>query len=88
MKAQEEKEGRREMKQGKRINLSAIRVRGKNEIEDSKSLALRDEKYPKLGKGRGFTSGGSGSRAGSSAGARAGLGRQVASTRQRRLAGS
>ena len=76
------------MKQGKRINLSAIRVRGKNEIEDSKSLALRDEKYPKLGKGRGFTSGGSGSRAGYSAGGRAGLGRQVASTRQRRLTGS
>lgn len=88
IKRQEEKEGRREMKQGKRINLSAIRVRGKNEIEDSKALALRDQKYPKLGKGRGFTSGGSGSRAGSSAGARAGLGRQVASTRQRRLAGS
>ena len=88
IKRQEEKEGRREMKQGKRINLSAIRVRGKNEIEDSKALALRDQKYPKLGTGRGFTSGGSGSRAGSNAGARAGLGRQVASTRQRRLAGS
>ena len=88
IKRQEEKEGRREMKQGKRINLSALKVRGKNEIEDSKSLALRDEKYPKLRSGRGFTSGGSGSRAGSNAGARAGLGRQVASTRQRRLAGS
>ena len=76
------------MKQGKRINLSAIRVRGKNEIEDSKSLALRDEKYPTLGKGRGFTSGGSGSRAGYSAGGRAGLGRQVASGREKRLSGS
>ena len=88
MKQTEEKEGRREVREGKRVNLSALKVRGKNEIEDSKSLALRDEKYPKLGKGRGFTQGGSGSRAGYSAGGRAGLGRQVASTRQRRLAGS
>ena len=88
MKQTEEKEGRREVREGKRINLSALKVRGKNEIEDSKSLALRNEKYPKLGKGRGFTQGGSGSRAGYSAGGRAGLGRQVASTRQRRLAGS
>ena len=88
MKEAEEKDGRREVKQGKKINVRAIQVRGKNEIEQTKALSLRDQKYPKLRKGTGFTIGGAGANAGRQAGANAGLGRQVSGRQTRRIAGA
>jgi hypothetical protein len=88
MKEAEEKDGRREVKQGKKINVRAIQVRGKNEIEQTKALSLRDQKYPKLRKGTGFTIGGAGANAGRQAGANTGLGRQVSGRQTRRIAGA
>ena len=63
-------------------------VRGKNEIEQSKALSLRDKVYPRLCKGSGFTRGGSGRDSGRAAGSQVGLGKQVSGRSSLRLTGA
>ena len=83
----EEKRGRQLLINNKKVNQSAMVVRGKNEKEKEIVNALVTEKYPKLYSGSGYTSGGMGSSAGSSAGSSVGLNRQVAGGGQKQLAG-
>ena len=88
MKKAEEKEGKTIQINNESVNQSAMVVRGKNEIEQSKALSLRDKIYPRLSKGSGFTGGGSGSQSGREAGASVGLGKQVSGRSSLRLSGS
>ena len=83
----EEKRGRQLLINNKKVNQSAMVVRGKNEKEKEIVNALVKEKYPKLYSGSGYTSGGIGSSAGNSAGNSVGLNRQVAGGGQKQLAG-
>ena len=88
MKKAEEKEGKTIQINNESVNQSAMVVRGKNEIEQSKALSLRDKVYPRLSKGSGFTGGGSGSQSGRAAGSQVGLGKQVSGRSALRLSGS
>tara|TARA_E500000331_G_scaffold353559_1_gene404497 strand:- start:591 stop:1379 length:789 start_codon:yes stop_codon:yes gene_type:complete len=88
MKEQEEKQGRTIQINNESVNQSAMVVRGKNEIEQSKAISLRDKVYPRLCKGSGFTGGGSGRNSGRAAGSQVGLGKQVSGKSSLRLSGS
>ena len=88
MKKREEKEGKTIQINKESVNQSAMVVRGKNEIEQSKAISLRDKVYPRLSKGSGFSGGGSGSQSGRAAGASVGLGKQVSGKSSLRLSGS
>ena len=88
MKEQEEKQGRTIQINNESVNQSAMVVRGKNEIEQSKALSLRDKVYPRLRSGSGFTGGGSGRDSGRAAGSQVGLGKQVSGRSSLRLSGS
>lgn len=88
MKEQEEKQGRTIQINNESVNQSAMVVRGKNEIEQSKALSLRDKVYPRLCKGSGFTRGGSGRDSGRAAGSQVGLGKQVSGRSSLRLTGA
>ena len=88
MKKREEKNGKTIQINKESVNQSAMVVRGKNEIEQSKAISLRDKVYPRLSKGSGFSGGGSGSQSGRAAGASVGLGKQVSGRSSLRLSGS
>jgi len=88
MKKAEEKEGKTTFFNDEISVQSAMVVRGKNEIEQSKAISLRDKVYPRLSKGSGFTGGGSGSQSGREAGSQVGLGKQVSGRSSLRLSGS
>tara|TARA_R100000458_G_scaffold52331_1_gene53802 strand:- start:374 stop:1186 length:813 start_codon:yes stop_codon:yes gene_type:complete len=88
MKKEEEKQGKTIQINNESVNQSAMVVRGKNEIEQSKALSLRDKVYPRLRSGSGFTRGGSGRDAGRASGSQVGLGKQVSGRSALRLSGS
>ena len=83
----EEERGRQLLINSKKVNQSAMVVRGKNEKEKEIVNVLVTKKYPKLYSGSGYTSGGSGSSAGRSAGSSVGLSRQVSGGGQKQLSG-
>ena len=88
MKEAEEKEGRTIQINNESVNQSAMVVRGKNEIEQSKAISLRDKAFPRLGKASGFSRGGSGRGLGREAGSKVGLNKQVSGKSSLRLSGS
>jgi len=88
MKKAEEKEGRTIQINNESVNQSAMVVRGKNATEMDISKALMHKTFPRLGKGSGFTGGGSGRESGRAAGASVGLGKQVSGRSSLRLSGS
>tara|TARA_B100000965_G_scaffold82005_1_gene65616 strand:+ start:370 stop:1131 length:762 start_codon:yes stop_codon:yes gene_type:complete len=88
MKKAEEKEGRTIQINNESVNQSAMVVRGKNSTEMDISKALMHKTYPRLGKGSGFTGGGSGRESGREAGSKVGLGKQVSGKSSLRLSGS
>ena len=83
----EEERGRELFIDSKKVNQSAMIVRGKNEKEKEIVNLHVSKKYPKLYSGSGYTSGGSGSSAGRSAGSSVGLSRQVSGGGQKQLSG-
>jgi len=88
MKRSEETEGREIQTESRTINQSALAVTKSNETERSIIQKYCDQKYPSLSRGRGYTSGGSGSSAGRSAGGNVGLSRQMGSGGYKALGGS
>ena len=88
MKRDEESNGREIQTESRTINQSALAVTKSNKTE----LAVVEEYYRKkftsLSRGRGYTSGGSGSSAGRAAGGNVGLSRQMGSGGYKALGGS
>ena len=87
MKKEEETNGRQLQLESKTVNQSALAVTKANQTELAKVEEVYYKKYPSLGKGTGYTGGGSGSSAGRSAGSSVGLNRQVAGGGQKQLSG-
>jgi len=88
MKRDEESNGREIQTESKTINQSALAVTKSNKTELAVVEEYYRKKYPSLSKGRGYTSGGSGSSAGRAAGGSVGLSRQMASGGYKALGGS
>ena len=87
MKKEEETNGRQLQLESKTVNQSALAVTKANQTEWAKVEEVYFKKYPNLGKGTGYTGGGSGSSAGRSAGSSVGLSRQVSGGGQKQLSG-
>jgi len=87
MKADEERNGRQLKLASKTINVSALAVTNANKNELAKVEEFYNLRHPSLSRGTTYTSGGSGSSAGSHAGGQVGLSRQMSSNSQRQLSG-
>ena len=87
MKADEERNGRQLKLASKTINVSALAVTNANKNELAKVEEFYNLRHPSLSRGTSYTTGGSGSSAGSHAGGQVGLSRQMSSSSQRQLSG-
>ena len=88
MKRDEESNGREIQTESRTINQSALAVTKSNKTELAVVEEYYRKKYPSLSRGRGYTSGGSGSSAGRAAGGNVGLSRQMGSGGYKALGGS
>ena len=89
MKKDEQQNGKQLKLADKTINVSALAVVNANKAELAKVEEFYADRYPTIGSGgSGYSRGGSGADAGSAAGSRVGLSRQMTGNTQRRLGGS
>ena len=87
MKQDEQTNGREIQTEQRTLNQSALAVTKANEKELAVVEKYYQEKYPTLGRGSGYQSGGNGTSAGRAAGSSVGLSRQVAGGGYRQLGG-
>ena len=87
MKSEDEKNGKQLKLASKTINVTALAVVNANKNELAKVEEFFNLRHPSLSRGTSYTSGGSGSSAGSQAGGQVGLSRQMSGSSQRQLSG-